>query len=196
MMSSLRNASFPMRMSSLASRRRKRGPRPGGQNLATGFFSFGLAFFAALYFGVADAALACLHETLATRQPLGRAERLLDNPPTRFAFAELLLQHRAAAAMLEWAISRHREPSEWTEATFPDLVATKDVVTRAAVEIVQRAFQLAGGVALWRRLPFERYLRDVQGGPIHPLNHGATLSLFGTLAAEDRRSSVLGWHIH
>jgi alkylation response protein AidB-like acyl-CoA dehydrogenase len=160
------------------------GPRPGGRNLATGFFSFGMTLFAALYLGVADAALACLRETLATRTPIGRPNRLLDDPRVQAAYAEIELLHRSASAMLEWNAYRHRDPAAWTAAAFPDLVATKDVVTRAAVDVVQRCFQLAGGVALWRRLPLERYLRDVQGGPLHPFNHGATLALLGSLAAK------------
>lgn len=159
------------------------GPRPGGRNLATGFFCYGVTLFAALYFGIADAALACLHEMLIHRTPIGRSERLIDSPATQAAFAEIALLHRSASAMLDWNAHRHRDPSGWTAETFPDLVATKDVVTRSAVEIVQRCVQLAGGAALWRRLPLESYLRDVQGGPLHPLNHGATVALLGSLAA-------------
>lgn len=165
---------------------REAGPRPGGGNLATGFFCYGLTLFAALYLGVADAALACTRETLATRTPIGRAERLIDNPASQAALAEIDLLHRSASAMLEWNAHRHRDPAGWTVDTFPDLVATKDVVTRSAVDIVQRCLQLVGGAALWRRLPLERYLRDVQGGPLHPLNHGATVALLGSFAAGRR----------
>ncbi|MCS6802503.1 MAG: acyl-CoA dehydrogenase family protein [Chloroflexota bacterium] len=159
------------------------GPRPGGGNLATGFFCYGVTLFAALYLGIADAALASLHDLLSSRTPVGRQERLIDAPATQAAFAEIALLHRSASAMLEWNAHRHRDPAAWTADTFPDLVATKDIVTRTAVEIVQRCVQLAGAAALWRRLPLERYLRDVQGGPLHPLNHGATVALLGSLAA-------------
>lgn len=159
------------------------GPRPGGRNLATGFFCYGLTLFAALYLGIADAALACLQDLLVQRTPIGRSERLIDSPTTQAAFAEIALLHRSASAMLEWNAHRHRDPLGWNAETFPDLVATKDVVTRTAVDLVQRCVQLAGGAALWRRLPLERYLRDVQGGPLHPLNHSATVALLGSLAA-------------
>ncbi|MFN8534757.1 MAG: acyl-CoA dehydrogenase family protein [Dehalococcoidia bacterium] len=156
------------------------GPRPGGKNLGTGFFSFGVSFFAGLYLGIADAALECLRQTLANRTPVGRNERLIDNPATRVSLVEIELLHRQASAMFEWNIERHRDPARWSGDTLPDLAATKDVVTRTAIEIVERCFQLAGGVAFWRRLPLERYLRDVHGGPLHPLNHSATIALLSS----------------
>jgi alkylation response protein AidB-like acyl-CoA dehydrogenase len=45
----------------------------------------------------------------------------------------------------------------------------KTIMSNAVIATAQKAIELVGGGALFRSLPFERLLRDVQGAPFHPL---------------------------
>jgi acyl-CoA dehydrogenase len=58
------------------------------------------------------------------------------------------------------------------------LTAKRHVVVEARA-VVDRALEVAGGVAFFRRSPLERAYRDVRGGPFHPLTPEATLARLG-----------------
>ena len=45
----------------------------------------------------------------------------------------------------------------------------KTIMSNAVITTAEKAIELVGGGALFRSLPFERLLRDVQGAPFHPL---------------------------
>ena len=50
---------------------------------------------------------------------------------------------------------------------------------RAAMDVVNKAMDMVGGGALARRLPLERYYRDVRAGPMHPIGGYDALELIG-----------------
>ncbi|HEU0072527.1 MAG TPA: acyl-CoA dehydrogenase family protein, partial [Dehalococcoidia bacterium] len=50
----------------------------------------------------------------------------------------------------------------------PTVAAAKVLATNTAIEVVEAAMRLVGGVALQRSEPLERYFRDVRGGIINP----------------------------
>jgi alkylation response protein AidB-like acyl-CoA dehydrogenase len=47
------------------------------------------------------------------------------------------------------------------------------------VEVVNKAIDMVGGAALARRLPLERYYRDVRAGPMHPVSGFDALEMIG-----------------
>ncbi|MCS7002355.1 MAG: acyl-CoA/acyl-ACP dehydrogenase, partial [Dehalococcoidia bacterium] len=99
------------------------GLSPNPTHLSTAFFSFGMAFFAGLYLGIADAAVAATRDLLRTRSAVGAVAPLSANPVTQAAFGEIVLRHREASAMFDHAITAHHDPRLWTEATHYDLIA-------------------------------------------------------------------------
>jgi acyl-CoA dehydrogenase len=57
----------------------------------------------------------------------------------------------------------------------------KHHATLGAVEVVDRAMELAGGASFYRRSPLERAYRDVRAGKYHPLTPELTLAYAGRL---------------
>ncbi len=58
----------------------------------------------------------------------------------------------------------------------------KYVATNTAIDVVNKAMQIVGGVSIFRRTPLERYYRDVRAGTFHPLGNDQTRELVGKLA--------------
>jgi alkylation response protein AidB-like acyl-CoA dehydrogenase len=158
------------------------GPGFGADNLSQNFFGFGLIMFAALYLGIADAAFDKAKQILAERKPVGGGPAAITNPGLQSFLGEIDQKIREAGAMLNWTVWVNREPANWGSNAFPDIVAMKDSVTRKAVEITEMCMQAVGGPAYYRRSGLERLYRDVRGGPIHPFNHPAAMSLLGRMA--------------
>ena len=50
----------------------------------------------------------------------------------------------------------------------PQVATAKLLATNTAIEVVEAAMRLVGGVALQRDQPLERYFRDVRGGLVNP----------------------------
>ena len=65
------------------------------------------------------------------------------------------------------------------DGTIVEAVAMQYFCMRAAMDVVNKAVDLMGGAALARRLPLERYYRDVRAGPIHPIGGFDALELIG-----------------
>jgi alkylation response protein AidB-like acyl-CoA dehydrogenase len=58
----------------------------------------------------------------------------------------------------------------------------KTIMTNAVIATATKAIELVGGGALFRNQPFERFLRDVQGAPFHPLPEKKQLAFTGRVA--------------
>ena len=64
---------------------------------------------------------------------------------------------------------------------------------RTAVDVVNKAIDMVGGAALARRLPLERYYRDVRSGPMHPIGGYDALEMIGKHAFGLARGSDPRW---
>ena len=131
--------------------------------------------FGAVYLGIGAGALAFAHEQVRKR---GRES----DPHVQALFAEMEVLLETARAVLD----RHANELEsgvLFEVPVQDgmarAVLTKYVATNNAVAIVDRAFDVVGGAAYFRRLPLERMYRDVRAGPIMPYNNLEARDLFG-----------------
>ena len=51
-----------------------------------------------------------------------------------------------------------------------------------SVRVVDLAMRTVGGIAYFKRLPLERYYRDVRAGLFHPFDTDETLELLGKTA--------------
>lgn len=159
-------------------------PGPGANNVHSALVVLGNVCFSAVYLGIADAAKRYLVDTLLKRAPVKEIQPFAQTPAIQTALGEIDLLWREASAMFDWNIDRHREWDPADPQVLPDIVAMKDRVTHGAVRIVDACLTLAGGMALSRRSPLERYYRDVRSGPIHPFNHNAAITLLGRLMVE------------
>ncbi|PMP79175.1 MAG: acyl-CoA dehydrogenase, partial [Roseiflexus castenholzii] len=59
------------------------------------------------------------------------------------------------------------------------IAMAKYLCTNAACDATDQALRIAGGFALTRALPLERYFRDARAGLTHPPNDDAALELIG-----------------
>jgi alkylation response protein AidB-like acyl-CoA dehydrogenase len=141
-----------------------------------------LAWFActvaAVYLGIAEAAAAFTSSYLAERKLGGMQHPLSRQPGIIFGAGEVDALIRPARALLYDTIRRRRD--EVLPAA--EIVAVKYCVTNAAVAAVDRCFRMVGGSGLYRRLPIERFFRDVQAGPLHPPTNDLALEGLGRAA--------------
>jgi alkylation response protein AidB-like acyl-CoA dehydrogenase len=54
------------------------------------------------------------------------------------------------------------------QAALPRAILCKEIVTARAIEVVDKAVEIAGGRAYFRKAPLERLARDVRAGRFHP----------------------------
>jgi alkylation response protein AidB-like acyl-CoA dehydrogenase len=158
----------------------RESPEPPGPFKAQGSAWF-LVVVTSVYLGVGQAAIRAAARYARDRVPaaLGRPIATIEGVQRRLGEADMSL--RAARALLrETARSWDEEPSRREELAGP-VSAAKIVGTNAAVAAAGVAMRVAGGAAMRRDLPFERFFRDVQAGVYHPPADDAGAALAGRL---------------
>ncbi len=136
----------------------------------------------AVYVGVAAAALQSAACFAQNRVPpsLGKPIAQLENVQRRLGEAELML-HQARIQLYHAADLWERYPDQRTELGELVLVA-KYTSTNNAVAAVDQCMRMAGGVSMTKKLPLERYYRDVRGGVGHPPHDDQILTILGKAA--------------
>jgi alkylation response protein AidB-like acyl-CoA dehydrogenase len=66
--------------------------------------------------------------------------------------------------------------------TTNEVAAARTLVARHAIATVERAFEVAGGAAFFRKAGFERLFRDVQGARFHPVRETTQQAMAGRQA--------------
>ena len=136
----------------------------------------------AVYVGVAQAAVEAaarfalqrvptalgkpIAETETVQRHLGQAEFLVQQ-------ARLLLHHVAG----RWDAEPAARPTLTQAVNIAKVTATNN-----AVQAVDHCMRVAGGTAMFRELPLERYYRDVRAGLNHPINDDLAYLNLGKLA--------------
>lgn len=135
-----------------------------------------------VYLGVAAAALNCAVRFAADRVPpsLGKPLTTLENVQRRLGEAELLL-HQARTQLYYAAQLWDQYPDQRTDLGELILVA-KYTATNNAIEVVDQCMRVVGGASMTKRLPLERYYRDVRGGIGHPPHDDQLLTIIGKAA--------------
>jgi alkylation response protein AidB-like acyl-CoA dehydrogenase len=136
---------------------------PGGiRRIPSEFYALGYASF---YQGIAEAAYAwALHHaqtrtTKPSNEPIGKFDRI-----QRKIGAMALSVHQGALA-IEHAgrcMDRGATPGDTLNAT----LKAKAIATTTALEVTNRAIEVAGGPGVLRGAPPERYLRDARTGTL------------------------------
>lgn len=139
------------------------GQARGG--VGNAWFTLGIS---AVYLGVATAAVEAATRYALERVPvaLGRPIAELESVQRQLGQASLLLH--TARTQLHHTAEQWMHNPERRHGLTPWLSAAKVTATNHAVTAVDHCLRAAGGAALTRSLPLERYYRDVRAGLSHP----------------------------
>lgn len=153
-------------------------PRPGAPSQMA-WFALTLA---AVYLGIGQAACDAVCAYARERSPtaLGRPIATLPNIQRRVGAMQTTLS--AARSVLHQTARTWTERPEERGAMTAQIATAKYLCTNAACEATDQALRIAGGFALTRSLPLERYFRDARAGLTHPPNDDAALELIGKQA--------------
>ena len=129
------------------------------------------------YLGVADGARATALAAVSKRPPDDALAMLVGEMDNALLSAELAWQR-----LVE--IAEGEDPGPKTTA---DAMACRTLIAKGTIAAVEKALEVAGGGAFYRKSPLERAFRDIQAARFHPLQQKPQLTLSGRVA--------LGWDI-
>jgi len=152
--------------------------------------NFGLV---AGFLGIAEAAHALICETVKTKKKAPGKQTLTGRPAIQRTIAESEIDLAACRAMIERtgnAMDRLFEsyrimatPMEVLHVMFKDFQCTKWLVTRKAIEVVDRAMTASGGAGYMSKNPLSRLYRDVRAGSfMQPLSPNEAFEYIGKVA--------------
>ena len=137
----------------------------------------------AVHLGISTAARDFAVEFAKTRKPEalgGAAISSLVTIQHRVAHIELLLQQ--SRSVLYGAAELWDQYPQYRGEMGPQLAGAKYSVTNNAIEITDQALRVVGAAGLLRRMPLERYFRDVRAGLGNPPMDDVALTLIGKAA--------------
>ncbi len=149
----------------------------------------GLALFAwfsisiaSVYTGVATAARNFAVEYAKNRRPSVLERSIAHMPAVQFALADMDVMLATARALThtvaaEWMRGEHRAMEGIVRLLQPKYFATPN-----AIEVVNKAMGIVGGLGMYKRTPLERYYRDVRAGTFHPISQDVTREWLGKAA--------------
>lgn len=134
---------------------------------------------ASVYTGIAQAARDFAVEFAQSRRPTMMPRPIAHLPGVQFLVAEMDIKLAAARALTrriadEWMAGEHHSTTGVATVVMPKYFATN-----AAIEVVNHAMQLVGGVGIFKRHPLERYYRDVRAGTFHPFGNDVAKEVIG-----------------
>ena len=148
--------------------------------MARTLFALNGGSFGAVYLGIARAARDFAIEYTKNRIRVPHEHPVSYYPSSQFLAAEMDIGLKAAWAFQIQVSTRLSDPQTWDDIdTLMDGMAAQYVSMHTAVDVVNKALELVGGTALAKRLPLERYYRDVRSGPIHPISGYDALEIIG-----------------
>jgi alkylation response protein AidB-like acyl-CoA dehydrogenase len=143
-------------------------------------FAWGLLGFSAVYRGAARRAFDLAVADAQERSSIALTRSMAYHPEVQHNVAEMRLALDAIDALLE------RTSTDWASgvahADWPvRLVGTRYTVISKAFEVVDRAMDISGGSAAFKRNRLEQIFRDVRMGRFHPGNTLLAHELIGKL---------------
>jgi alkylation response protein AidB-like acyl-CoA dehydrogenase len=134
----------------------------------------------AVYIGIALAARNFVVDFMRERPrfPLKKPMSHLPSVYNKVGEMDMLIES-ARAVMWKAAAEADRErPRSWARKS----VAARMVAMENSVRVVDLALRAVGGASYFKRLPLERYYRDVRAGLYHPFDSDETLEFLGKSA--------------
>jgi alkylation response protein AidB-like acyl-CoA dehydrogenase len=143
--------------------------------VGTGSGAGWLLHIPAAYLGIARAARDFALEYARTRKPNSLAGPIADLPQIQAQLGRIDMDLYTARCAIYTAAQRWDEEPASRQVLVPILGAAKVAATNAAIAVVDGAMRIAGIASLSRRLPLERYYRDVRAGLHNPPMEDAAL---------------------
>lgn len=137
---------------------------------------------AATYTGIAAAAFDFAVDYLGRRRLHPLPQTIAYLPGSQFAVADMQIQLESARALIYKTAAELAHGAEFGAALLPAVAMPQYVATRNALAVVTAAMQVVGGPSITRRLPLERWYRDVRAGTLHPHTHYWLLEMIGKTA--------------
>ena len=146
---------------------------------ARGLWAWHGGTFGGIYLGIAKAArdFAINQTRDRTRLPFKYPESYY--PGHQFLAAEMDIALHAGWHWQTKISERLIDINNRDDDTVVEAVSMQYFCMRAAQDVVNKAVDMVGGAALARRLPLERYYRDVRAGSMHPIGGYDALELIG-----------------
>ena len=155
------------------------------------WFSLGVA---AIYTGVAIAALNFAKQFSDRHQPLPLPRPIKYLPGVQFAVAEAeMLLAATRAFTLETAKAWIAGEKFAGEDGLARVCMPKYVATNNAIRIVDLAMEIVGSIGIFKKHPLERYYRDVRAGTNHPFSNARMRELVGKNALGIRLLEMPRW---
>lgn len=145
----------------------------GGAERAFSWFAFTIS---SMYLAVARKAAEFAYDYVTGRTVTGASAPMAHQPAQVFSASEVELLLRPAEALVRDGIRRRKEGEVLT----PEQINTiKYVSVNNAEAAVDRCLRMVGGHGIYRKLPLERYYRDVRAGQFHPPSNDVALETIG-----------------
>ncbi len=132
------------------------------------------------YIGIAVAARNFVVDFMRERPrfPLKKPMSHMPSVYNKVGEMDLLIETARAVTWKAAAEVELDEPHSWARKS----VAARMVAIENSVRVVDLALRAVGGQSYFKRLPLERYFRDVRAGLYHPVDGDETLELLGKSA--------------
>lgn len=134
---------------------------------------------AATYLGVALASRDEIVRYAKERVPTALGKPIATLAKIQRQIGELEIQLESAKTYLLHIASFWTGDDSERASLIPKIAAAKHLAVEAALDATDKALRIAGGAAIDKSLPFERYFRDVRAGIMHPPSGDAALELVG-----------------
>ena len=170
--------------------------RPVGEILPEdiNLFAWFTLSVAAIYTGVAIAALNFAKQFSDRHQPLPLPRPIKYLPGVQFAVAEAeMLLAATRAFTLETAKAWIAGEKFAGEDGLARVCMPKYVATNNAIRIVDLAMEIVGSIGIFKKHPLERYYRDVRAGTNHPFSNARMRELVGKNALGIRLLEMPRW---
>lgn len=149
--------------------------------------AFGLQI-AAVYLGIATAARDFIVGFADGRHSASLGSSILDAPQVQLKLGEVELLLGASKTLLYGLAERWERYADIRHRLADEVAITKTTVTQNAVRVLELAMEMAGGHALSRDYPLERYFRDVQCGLHNPPQNDMVISNLARQATQRQRA--------
>ncbi len=133
-----------------------------------------------VYIGIAVAARNFVVEFMRDRPRFPHKQPMSHLPSVYNKVGEMdvLIEGARAAMWKAGAEVEHEDIRMWGRKS----VAARMIAIENSVRVVDLAMRTVGGISYYKRLPLERYFRDVRAGLFHPVDADDTLELLGKTA--------------
>ena len=133
-----------------------------------------------VYIGIAIAARNFVVDFMRERPrfPLKKPMSHLPSVYNKVGEMDLLIESARAVLWKAAAEADREAPRSWARKS----VAARMVAMENSVRVVDLALRAVGGASYFKRLPLERYYRDVRAGLFHPFDGDETLEFLGKSA--------------